>query len=200
MIAQQRPSRTIERPDARPPAGFTTNIEAIKGGVPIEEYAATLTTLRRAGDKLVGLCPLPDHDEKTPSFCVYPEGQHYHCYGCQGHGDLLDLHQAVTGDGLPEALVELSTRYGVELPGRPEAWHEKNRRQQPVRDAIGRVKAQVLRRRIFRACILPAITATISEPTEHDAEVQRAWTAFASISDAALVAWYEGKRGKHDAS
>lgn len=132
------------------PVGFTSNIEAIKGAIPIEEYAATLTSLRKAGDKLTGLCPLPDHDEKTPSFCVYPEDQHFHCYGCEGHGDLLDLHQAVTGDELPEALVELSMRYGVELPGRPDAWHRKNARQQPLRDGVDQVRANIVQRRMFR--------------------------------------------------
>ena len=37
----------------------------------IEEIAPSYVNLRRRGKNLVGLCPF--HNEKTPSFCVYPE-------------------------------------------------------------------------------------------------------------------------------
>ena len=36
----------------------------------IEEIAPSYVNLRRRGKNLVGLCPF--HNEKTPSFCVYP--------------------------------------------------------------------------------------------------------------------------------
>jgi hypothetical protein len=42
--------------------------------------------LMRYGRVYVALCPF--HGERTPSFAVYPD--HYHCFGCGAHGDVID--------------------------------------------------------------------------------------------------------------
>jgi hypothetical protein len=43
--------------------------------------------LRRVGRALVGLCPF--HQEKTPSFYIYPQSNIFKCYGCgQGGGPI----------------------------------------------------------------------------------------------------------------
>ena len=34
-------------------------------------------------------CPLPDHDERTPSFSC--KGTRWRCYGCQAHGSIYEL-------------------------------------------------------------------------------------------------------------
>ena len=34
-------------------------------------------------------CACPFHTEKTASFTVYDDG-HFHCFGCQVHGNVLD--------------------------------------------------------------------------------------------------------------
>lgn len=41
----------------------------------IEDVAASYVNLRRRGKNLVGLCPF--HNEKTPSFCIYPENNSF---------------------------------------------------------------------------------------------------------------------------
>ena len=43
----------------------------------IEDVAASYVNLRRRGKNLVGLCPF--HNEKTPSFCIYPENNSFFC-------------------------------------------------------------------------------------------------------------------------
>jgi hypothetical protein len=65
--------------------------------------------LRRNGStgRLVGLCPL--HQEKSPSFTVYPDG-YWHCFGCGRHGDVIDLAAAM--DGIP--LAEVVKKLGAE--------------------------------------------------------------------------------------
>ena len=46
--------------------------------------------LRRTGPgRLMGRCPF--HDDAEPSFFVDERDQHYHCFGCQAHGDIVDF-------------------------------------------------------------------------------------------------------------
>ena len=42
----------------------------IRARIPIEDLAGEYTRLRKRGKNFVGLCPLPGHQEKTPSFTV----------------------------------------------------------------------------------------------------------------------------------
>jgi DNA primase len=52
----------------------------------VEQYGVALT---RRGPILMGRCPL--HDDHTPSFLVDERDQHYHCFGCGAHGDVIGL-------------------------------------------------------------------------------------------------------------
>ena len=53
------------------------DIEAIKDQYPLAETVGRHVVLKRRGHQLIGLCPF--HDERTPSFTVYPQDQRYHC-------------------------------------------------------------------------------------------------------------------------
>ena len=55
----------------------------------IEDVAASYVNLRRRGKNLVGLCPF--HNEKTPSFCIYPENNSFFCFGCNKGGDVISF-------------------------------------------------------------------------------------------------------------
>jgi len=57
-------------------------------------------TIRTRGSRLVCLCPL--HEERTPSFTIYPargagEADSFHCFGCGAHGDIVDYLRAYHG-------------------------------------------------------------------------------------------------------
>lgn len=47
------------------------------------------------GNAYKGICPLPTHTEKTPSFHIYPEPKNWYCYGCHEWGDIFDLAKAL---------------------------------------------------------------------------------------------------------
>src|SRR5215208_8471940 len=92
--------------------GFRRCCRAVRDAVPIEEVARRYTNLEPFGGNawFVGRCALPDHEDKTPSFYIYPPGR-YHCYGCSGSGDIVDL-EFHCGDyaELWEAMISLARR------------------------------------------------------------------------------------------
>ena len=55
---------------------------------------------------------------------------------------MLDLYVAVEGGTLQDAVVALATRYAVELPRRPERWHEWNNEKGTRRDELQRWRAR----------------------------------------------------------
>jgi hypothetical protein len=121
-----------------------------------------------------------DHEDRTPSFYIYPPGR-YHCYGCGGSGDVVDLefHCGDYGE-LWEAMISLAVEYDVKLPRRSKWWHDKEARHTLWREEAEKVRANVLRRRLFRLLILPIIDS-IEDQAEHDAELERAWAEFSRI-------------------
>jgi hypothetical protein len=72
--------------------------------VPIENLINQ--PLRKSGKALVGLCPL--HNEKHPSFYIYPETNSCWCYGCNQGGDVINLIKLLHGYSFKEAVQYLT--------------------------------------------------------------------------------------------
>jgi len=89
------------------------SIERVRDAVDFVEVVSAYTELRRAGVRMLGLCPF--HDERTPSFSVDPREKLYYCFGCEAHGDMFRFVQEKQGLGFVEAVEMLADRYGIEL-------------------------------------------------------------------------------------
>jgi hypothetical protein len=168
--------------------GFRKCCEAVRETVPLEELARRYTDLEPLGGNAsyVGRCALPDHEDKSPSFYIYPPGRYY-CYGCGRGGDVVDLEFFCGDHGeLWEAMIALAVEYGVDLPRRPKRWHRKEARHTRWREETERVRAEVLRRRLFRLLILPLIDS-IEDEQERDVELERAWRYFSAIPSRLFV-------------
>jgi DNA primase len=90
--------------------------------IDLVEITKRYTELSPSGRGYVGRCPFPDHEDKTPSFYLFPD-RRFHCFGCGRSGDATDLWAAANDieDGITAAL-DLARAYGIELPSRsPEA-------------------------------------------------------------------------------
>ncbi|MCC6313209.1 MAG: DNA primase [Thermomicrobiales bacterium] len=83
----------------------------------IVDLISAYAPLKRAGRSYKGLCPF--HQEKTPSFVVFPDSQNFHCFGCGKGGDAFTFYMGVEHVEFREALTELARRAGVELSSVP---------------------------------------------------------------------------------
>lgn len=84
---------------------------------------------RRGPNDVWCCCPLPGHDEKTPSFHIDEERQVWHCFGCQRGGDVFALAAHLWGESL---FHRVATRLR-ELAGiRPEPIRLVEHRRGPV--------------------------------------------------------------------
>ena len=80
----------------------------------IEEVVGQYVQLRRHGRTLSGLCPF--HNEKTPSFVVYPDTQSFYCFGCGAAGDVINFVRKYNNLGYVESVKQLASRVGMPLP------------------------------------------------------------------------------------
>lgn len=86
----------------------------------IDEIAARYTHLVPAArGESKGCCPLPDHDERTPSFYVNPAAGVFHCFGCGRGGDVLTFLELVEQLTFREAALQLAEQLGIPIPDGP---------------------------------------------------------------------------------
>lgn len=93
------------------------NVREVRERTDIIELVGSYVPLKKAGRSYKGLCPF--HQEKTPSFVVFPDSQNFHCFGCGKGGDALTFYMQVEHVEFREALQELARRAGVELSSVP---------------------------------------------------------------------------------
>lgn len=162
--------------------GFHKCCEVVCEAVPLEDIAQRYTDLRPLGGKawFTGRCPLPDHDDKDPSFYVYPPGR-YWCYGCSRGGDVVDLefHCGDYGE-LREAMVALAIEHNVKLPERPASWHTWQKTKTDIRDVAEAARKEVRRRRLFKCLVLTGPEFEIEDPDERRRAIEQAWQVWES--------------------
>ncbi len=93
--------------------------EEVRAQNDLVELVSEQISLKRSGRTYKACCPF--HTEKTPSFHVNPESQHYHCFGCHKGGDVFNWVMETEHVDFPEALRILAERRGMVVPrmGRP---------------------------------------------------------------------------------
>lgn len=91
-------------------------IEKVRESSNIADEISQYTQLTPKGGRLFGLCPFPDHNEKTPSFTVSEDKQVYYCFGCKKSGNVYTFLQALKGFSFPESIEYLANKAGIALP------------------------------------------------------------------------------------
>lgn len=93
----------------------TVDIFQIIRGIPLIEVARRYLPgeLQHNGSRHVARCPF--HDDRTPSLFIFPDGG-WRCFGCQAHGDAVDLVAKLHNLRPIEAARVLAADFGIEMP------------------------------------------------------------------------------------
>jgi|GEM_PF-2916500 len=67
----------------------------------------------RQGPNYVAICPL--HQERNPSFTIYPHTNSFYCFGCGVGGDVIALVRELDGLTFVEAIEQLAPMAGVNI-------------------------------------------------------------------------------------
>ena len=89
-------------------------IQQLQEKVDIETVISSYVNLKRRGKTFVGLCPF--HNEKTPSFTVYPETQSFYCFGCGAGGDVISFVRRMDNLDYVEAVKAVAQMAGMSMP------------------------------------------------------------------------------------
>lgn len=88
-------------------------LEEIKRRTDLAAKVGEHVRLKRAGARLLGLCPF--HEERTPSFNVRPDKNLFHCFGCGEGGDVFAFLGKIQKKTFIQVVEELAAAAGVDL-------------------------------------------------------------------------------------
>lgn len=107
-------------------------VEQILQAARIEEVVGEFVTLKKRGSNMWGNCPF--HNEKTPSFSVYPARNIFKCFGCGKAGDSAKFLMEHEHFSYPEALRYLAKKYNIKIEEKEQTVEEIM--QQSIREKM----------------------------------------------------------------
>ena len=142
-----------------------TNYSVLRNTVPLDEAAERYGTVRRG----FMLCPF--HADRVPSLKLY--GDHFHCFGCGAHGDVVDLTEGLLGCSKAEAARRLSSDFG-QGAAHPRGLAACRRELSRCRAALSpRTMGEEPREEYAEACRLGEWTGHLLEAGASGAETRR---------------------------
>jgi len=92
-------------------------LDAIKERIDIVEVGRELgLKLNKSTlDRYSCPCPHPNHKDQNPSFSLFSQSQEFHCFGCNCHGDIVDLVCLIMHVPFQGAIEYLSEKAGLEI-------------------------------------------------------------------------------------
>src|SRR5689334_11870194 len=87
-------------------------VEQIKAAAHITDVASQYCEVRRSGpERSVCRCLCGQNSDRHPSFMLYEDDDHFHCFACQRHGSVIDLVMLVENCDARTAIEMLRRRY-----------------------------------------------------------------------------------------
>lgn len=103
-------------------------IDQILHHADIVDIVSESVQLNRESSRYRGLCPF--HDEKTPSFVVYPLTNTCKCYGCGRRHTVISYIMEKERMSFPEAVRCLGKRYGIVVDEKDESPEGREKRME----------------------------------------------------------------------
>ncbi len=112
-----------------------STVDDVKARLDIVDVVSGYVNLIKAGRNYKALCPF--HQERTPSFIVFPDTQTWRCFGACGEGgDIFGFVMRAEGWDFSEALRELAKRAGVEVASYTPETTEQQAQSDRLRDLL----------------------------------------------------------------
>jgi DNA primase len=121
---------------------MTSIIEMIKAKADVVEEIGLVVALQKSGKSFKGLCPF--HNERTPSFYVFPETQTWRCFGCNEGGDIFSFVQKQQGIEFPDALHYLAEKTGVVIDDYASKNPQEEREASAARERLRKLNEDAL--------------------------------------------------------
>lgn len=142
-----------------------TNYSVLRHAVPLGAAAERYGTVRR------GFMRCPSHEDRVPSLKLYDD--HFHCFGCGAHGDVVDLTAGLLGCSKAEAARRLAADFGSGA-AHPRGLSACRRELERCRRALApRTMGEELREEYAEACRLGEWTGHLLEAGASGAETRR---------------------------
>ena len=133
-----------------------TQIDDVKSRLDIVELIAGYVPLQRSGGSFKANCPF--HQERTPSFFVFPDRQSWRCFGaCADGGDAFSFLMKVERVDFREALHRLGARVGINIVNQQESggrsrqlFEINDAARQFFQDALTTPEAEFVRDYLYR--------------------------------------------------
>jgi DNA primase len=158
------------------------DVEAIKRDHPLAQMVASSgVRLTRSGpSSLKARCPF--HDDKRPSLVIDERDDHFHCYGCRAHGDVISWVMRRDGisftaacdllTGQPAQMRPVSAMTPASKPDRTRRWDRLTLGEQVVMNIAGAVYHHTLWRE-------PRVLAYLRDRAIPDWVIRRCWLGYA---------------------
>lgn len=91
----------------------------------ITSLISSYVQLKRAGSNMKGLCPF--HNEKTPSFVVYPQDNSFYCFGCGVGGNPITFIRQIEHLDYEDSIEFLAKRAGITVVRDDDGYVEDRR-------------------------------------------------------------------------
>ena len=166
-------------------------IEQVRDANNIVDIIGQYTELKGRGHQYMGLCPFPDHNEKSPSFSVSESKQLYHCFGCKKSGNLFTFLEVHDGMSFTDALEFLARRASIALPEPTDDGKEKTNKTTYYR--INKFAAAFYHRRLKELPHDHAVKSYLAQRGLTDEMVDEMKLGYASEEWATLSELFEAK-------
>ena len=91
----------------------TKTIEEVKERIVIEDIVKEYIAIKKSGRNYVCCCPF--HNERTPSFFIFPDKNCFRCFGCGESGDGISFIRKIENLNFIETIEFLAKKYGIKI-------------------------------------------------------------------------------------